>query len=82
MVFIVPHSAGNQSPKPRDCFAPLAMTGLGLRCRDGRPQLVIPRSEVPRFYLKIPDGVYHGLGFQVEHGEPVHMNSSGGWAGS
>ncbi len=34
------------------------------------------------FYLKIPDGVYHGLGFQVEHGEPVHMNSSGGWAGS
>ncbi len=41
-----------------------------------------PQPFSPAFYLKIPDGVYHGLGFQVEHGEPVHMTSSGGWAGS
>ncbi len=44
--------------------------------------LVTAQPFSPAFYLKIPDGVYHGLGFQVEHGEPVHMNSSGGWAGS
>jgi hypothetical protein len=43
----IPRSAGKQSPK-RDCFAPLAMTDLGLRCHNGRPQLVIARSEATK----------------------------------
>jgi hypothetical protein len=33
---------------PRDCFASLAMTRLGLRDRNGRHQLVIARSEATK----------------------------------
>ena len=38
----IPRSA-ESNPQQRDCFAPLAMTGLGLRDRDGRAQFVIAR---------------------------------------